>query len=274
MTTWRFLNTGYHDGFFNMDFDVRLARELIEGTGLPTVRVYGWKPYAISLGFNQNSEALNRGKCRQEGIDVVWRPTGGRAVFHAVELTYSVVLMAKGRSVLQTYNDIGGALVRGLRKFNREISLTQAQTDFSRLYQKFSSDLCFSSTSRYEIQYRGKKLVGSAQRRYVRLPMRPRLRQASSLADAGDVVLQHGSILLGPEHKRLPEFLIGDDPLVVQSATDDLEFKTIELSRILGRSVEFSEAAECLQKGFEEEWGIRFESAENFVRDLSQPLQV
>ncbi len=62
--------------------------------GIPTLRLFRWKPWAISLGYNQNAADLDAARCAREGIDVVRRPTGGRAILHAEELTYSVMIPA------------------------------------------------------------------------------------------------------------------------------------------------------------------------------------
>ncbi|RME01602.1 MAG: hypothetical protein D6814_01155, partial [Calditrichaeota bacterium] len=86
--TWRLILDGPADAFTNMATDVAL----VECVSRPVLRLYAWHPWAISLGFHQSLKAIDRQRCRQEGIDVVRRPTGGRAVLHAEEITYSVVV--------------------------------------------------------------------------------------------------------------------------------------------------------------------------------------
>ena len=108
--------------------------------------------------------------------------------------------------------------------------------------------------ARYEIQYRGKKLVGSAQRRY----SFPRQEASSTPSGFDECVLQHGSILIGPRHRRLVEFLQVSGEEERQALERELEEKSTELSAILNRRVEFEEVAECVQAGFEEEWGLHF----------------
>ncbi len=247
--TWQFLNTGFRDGAFNMRFDEELASELKTGDGQPTVRVFGWKPYCISLGFNQKIEDINLEKCGREGIDVVRRPTGGRAILHAEELTYSVVMFADGRNILETHRDISRALVHGLRLLGADAELAKSQPDFPRLYKNPSSVPCFSSSARYEIEYRGRKLVGSAQRRF------------------NGVILQHGSILIGDFHQRLAEFLNPEtrnhsfesrEPPKREELRQTLADHTITLSEILQRTVTFEEVAERIKRGFQEEWQIEW----------------
>jgi lipoate-protein ligase A len=186
---WRFENTGVRSGVFNMEYDEALARMLVDGTGNSTIRVYGWRPFAISLGWNQSMDEIDRNKTLAAGIDVVRRPTGGRAILHANELTYSVVMRVYGKNVLTVYEDISRALIAGLRELGVIAAIEKSQPNFPSLYRSASAVACFSSTGRYEIKYNSRKLVGSAQRRY-------------AVGDGEEVVLQHGSILIGPEHNE------------------------------------------------------------------------
>jgi lipoate-protein ligase A len=248
-----FVNTGMRRGKFNMEFDEHLARRLVKGSGSPTVRVYGWKPYALSLGYHQSDQDIDIVRCQADGIDVVRRPTGGRAIFHAQELTYSVVIHSKGKSVAQVYALIGEALLRALEHLGVEAEMSNASLNFSELYSdplRRTSVSCFANTSRSEIQYKGKKLIGSAQRRY------------------GDVVLQHGSLLLGPEHRRLAEYISDSRARAILETV--LEEKTIEVESILQRPVSFDEAAEAVRRGFESAWGIGFTISE--IGNVLQPI--
>jgi len=246
-----------------MDVDQLLAMRMAEQGGAPTLRIYGWDPHAISIGYNQRRHDLDEAKCLAQGIDIVRRPTGGRAILHADELTYSVVMHAEGKSISQIYCDISKALVRGLRSLGADVGYSAAQPDFPLLYRNQNSIPCFASSARYEIQYRGKKLVGSAQRRY-------------TTPSGDDVVLQHGSILLGPAHKELSELVqVGSEELST-SIRRGLEMKTIELSFILGRDIAFDEVAVAVKGGFENEWNIVFNDdnfdESNLVSDHSYEI--
>jgi lipoate-protein ligase A len=244
---WRFVDSGWDTGARNMAVDEALARSFLgedKGTGVPTLRLFRWRPWAVSLGYNQNAADLDTAKCAREGIDVVRRPTGGRAILHAQELTYSLTLPGGRRTILQMYNDIGRALVRGINLFGVGVALQRSQPDFRSAYRQPSSIPCFTSSARYEIEWRGKKLVGSAQRRF----------------GDGDreVVLQHGSILCGPAHRRLANLLAIDDPAILDQVRGDLQEKTTDLSEILGREVDLGALGECIRRGFEREWGVEF----------------
>jgi lipoyl(octanoyl) transferase len=240
---WRFENTGMRSGVFNMEYDVALAKALVHGVGNPTIRVYAWQPYAISLGWNQSMDEIDLIKTSASNIDVVRRPTGGRAILHSEELTYSVVMRVKGKNVLTVYDDISRALVTGLLTLGASVAIEKSQPHFPSLYRTKSAVACFSSTGRYEIKCFGKKLVGSAQRRYV--------------ADDGEeVVLQHGSILLSPDHKRMVEFLNLPSEKERIALQRELDEKTIELSTILNKVVTFDEVAEAILHGFQKAWSI------------------
>jgi lipoyl(octanoyl) transferase len=178
-----------------------------------------------------------------EGIDVVRRPTGGRAILHSQELTYSVVMRVKGKNVLAVYDEISRALVAGLKGLGARLSIEKSQPHFPSLYRSASAAACFSSTGRYEIKCGGKKLVGSAQRRYA--------------ADNGEeVVLQHGSILIGPGHKRIADFLNFQSEEQRMEMRRQLEEKTTELSSVLNRTVTPEETAEAVLSGFRKAWSI------------------
>jgi lipoate-protein ligase A len=226
-----------------MDYDEALARGLASGAGVPTVRVYGWRPAAISLGWNQATEEIDCEKALAAGIDVVRRPTGGRAILHCDELTYSVTMRARGKNILAVYDEISRALISGLHHLGAQVAIEKSQPHFPTLYRTGSAAACFSSAGRYEIMFNGRKLVGSAQRRY-------------AAGDADEVVLQHGSILLGAGHKHITDFLRVPSEEQRCAVRQSLDEKTVELSSILRRHVTFEETAEAVFWGFKKEWGI------------------
>ena len=240
---WQFKNTSIHSGVFNMEYDEALARELVDGTGHSTIRVYGWQPSAISLGWNQSMDEIDLKKASMAGIDIVRRPTGGRAIFHSHELTYSVVMRVHNQNVLSVYEDISRALIIGLRELGAPAAIEKSQPHFPSLYRSASAVACFSSTGRYEIKCDGKKLVGSAQRRY-------------AAGESEEVVLQHGSILLGPEHTQIVDFLNLSSEEQRVALRQELEEKTTDLSTVLHRSVNFDETADAILQGFRRAWSI------------------
>jgi lipoyl(octanoyl) transferase len=134
--TWRFFNTGFNSGAFNMDNDLELVKNF---SGIPILRVYRWKPYCISLGANQQLDSVNQKRISDDGFDVVRRPTGGRAILHAEELTYSVVHpISADVSPKQMYREINLALKKGLVLYDsllEKIELEHTQPHFPSFYK-------------------------------------------------------------------------------------------------------------------------------------------
>src|SRR5436309_414428 len=109
---WRFINTGAHDATCNMALDEALLAVHEAGATLPTLRVYSWCQPTLSLGYAQNArQEVDLAACQAQGVAVVRRPTGGRAVFHDQEVTYSVVmpvvLLDGPHTITEHYRRIG-----------------------------------------------------------------------------------------------------------------------------------------------------------------------
>src|SRR6516165_7356800 len=166
---WTLIIDGPQDGTSNMTIDASLLEE-VEASPEPRtiVRFYGWQTPTISLGRNQKIDrALDTGYCRDNGIDIVHRPTGGRAVLHDDELTYAVISSDSnvfGDTIYGNYKRVSEALCLG---YNR-LGVPAVLAPDTRKVADFTDDMdlpCFLSTSRYELMVSGRKIVGSAQRR-------------------------------------------------------------------------------------------------------------
>lgn len=238
---WIRIESGVFTGEYNMEFDLALAQNC--GQDDAYFRLYRWKPYCISLGANQNFSDINLIKASAENIDVVKRPTGGRAILHSEEWTYCAVIpIHQNFSARDIYNKISNALVKGLINYNIKLSsadLENLQPNFPELLKQPSGALCFASTAKSEVKFAGRKIIGSAQR------------------VINKVVLQHGSILCGTYHRRLPEFLNLEEE---NTATlfSELESKTIEIETILNEPVDYGRLELSLINGFEQEWQLNF----------------
>ncbi|MGC8594223.1 MAG: lipoate--protein ligase family protein [Candidatus Kryptoniota bacterium] len=229
-----------------MEIDVNLVDEFRKNR-IPVLRLYRWEPFCISLGKNQLQREIDVDSARRDGIDIVFRPTGGKAVLHAEELTYSVVTDSHGLSVSESYNLLSTALANGIRnyveKYNSsgaEISLAESMPDFRKLFRQPDSVVCFVTSAKSEIEYRGRKLVGSAQRRF------------------GNIVLQHGSILVGEFHKKIVRYL-KSDAYTLEKVKENLDNHTITLKEIINQEVDYQELKKSIVNGFVETLEIRFE---------------
>lgn len=227
----------------NMETDERLALGLAAGEGMPTVRVYAWQPWAVSLGWNQSLDEIETDRARGDGLDIIRRPTGGRAVLHATELTYSVVMEAGDRNVGELYRMISEGLLRGIRNLGVDARLEARGETVSR-DRDGRSAACFVATARSEIVVAGRKLVGSAQRRY-------------GVPGRSDVVLQHGSLLLDDDHLRIVDYLRMPEDRK-EALREELMRRSTDVAAVLGRPVSFAEAADAVRRGFEEAWGVTF----------------
>ncbi|HTK82362.1 MAG TPA: lipoate--protein ligase family protein [Bacteroidota bacterium] len=233
------MNTGHRSGITNMNLDIRLANQVSEGA-LPVLRLYGWNPHAISIGMHQRFEDFDPAALSNAGLDIVRRPTGGMAILHANELTYSVAMPLGSLSLREAYRFINEALLQGLRMLGIPAELSASSEDFREAYRNAASIPCFSTSAKCEIQAQGKKLLGSAQRRY------------------GNVVLQHGSLLLGPEHREITEYLSHSLQQSKSLMVQQLGARATDAESILGTSVPFEDAAAAVRRGFEAAHGIEF----------------
>lgn len=249
---WKFLDSGVNSGKFNMDFDVFLAENFKQGNAL--LRLYRWNPYCISLGANQSFADIDLAKTRYHQIDVVKRPTGGRAILHSQELTYSVIYpIDPTTSAKNIYNEINLALRKGLINFDprlNAIDLEHSQPDFKEFYKSDISAICFAVSAKSELNYKGKKLVGSAQRKL------------------GNVILQHGSILCGAYHKKIVDYLNVADEKKTEML-NEISSTTIDLKTALNIQVDYAKLSASILNGFKEHFNSDFEKIDqSYIENL------
>lgn len=187
---WRLLVDDAADGAWNMAVDEALLERYAgpDPPSAPTLRLYGWKPPALSLGRKQPAAgARDPEYLRSQGIELVRRPTGGRAVLHEHERTYAVAGRLRSDpfpgGVLDTYSRIAAALVSAMRRLG--IAADPAPPRPGGTARPDAFPVCFDGPTAYEVTVGGRKLVGSAQ-----------VRRRGGF-------LQHGSILLRADADRL-----------------------------------------------------------------------
>lgn len=239
-TRWRLIIDGDLPGARNMARDMAMLEAVAEGASPPTLRLYGWQPPCLSLGRHQDTEAADLAFCRAEGVDVVRRPTGGRALLHHLELTYAVVAPVGvdplPRSLQDAYRSICKALVRAMRALKVEAELTGGEVNVH-LPSPRSSVPCFEVPAGGEVVVRGRKLIGSAMR-----------------AHAG-TILQHGAIVLDWDGRlQAGSMGLADDG----SLRPHITTLGAELARELERPV----LQETLVEAFSAEFGVQFEPAQ------------
>jgi lipoate-protein ligase A len=237
MTYLDVITDGALPGSVNMERDALLLARQRPGHG-PVLRVYRWSPPAVTYGYHQAKAAFDREAISARGYDLVRRPTGGRAILHAEELTYAVVGASPsslfGASLHETYAVINRALLSFLCKLGLTAEVSSGESAADR-----KSPVCFQSAGRYEIRVSGRKLIGSAQRR------------------TGGVFLQHGSILTGAAHAGLAACL---PPAARRGGMHErLEKETTNLARLTGRVMDESALAllgRDLVAAFSEAWRL------------------
>jgi len=157
------------NGAEHMARDEELARLRIEQDDLPNVlRLYSWQPHGLSIGYQQSLDAIDLEACTRAGVDVVRRPTGGRAVLHANELTYAVIMRAEA-GIYRTHNLIVQALLNSFEPLGADqLNLTGGETNIRAAYATgtLTNAACFASSARHEATFEGRKVIGSAQRRF------------------------------------------------------------------------------------------------------------
>lgn len=243
-TAWRLIvGPGPSDGCTNMAVDQALAESVAAGAP-PVVRLYRWSPPTLSFGRNQPARGLyDRAAAERRGIAFVRRPTGGQAVLHDDELTYSVAapvaVIGKPRAA---YARINQALVDGLRRLGVPARLAGAAAAHAQAGAGGEGHdwaaACFRRPEAGEVIVHGRKLVGSAQRMESR------------------VILQHGSILLGGSQAAAEELLL--EPRETGGSEWEREGWTT-LAEAVGRRPGPEELVDALVKGFEQVLGTRLE---------------
>lgn len=226
MSTWRFIHTGQRSPADNMAIDEAILTEISEGNSPPTVRFYGWNPAALSIGYFQKaSHEIDLEQVKAEGLGFVRRPTGGRAVLHDQELTYSIIVPENypgiPGSVTEAYRVLSEGLLQGFLQLELDAKMVQLATEEDKTqYASMGSAACFDSPSWYELVVEGRKVAGSAQVR-----------------NKG-VVLQHGSILLDLDTDQLFRCLLFSSEKVAERMKASFIKKAVainDLKRSLGK---------------------------------------
>lgn len=210
----RLIDTGYNTPSMNMAID-----EALLTSKLPVLRLYGWKPAGLSIGYFQSTKDLNFKNLKKHKIDLVRRLTGGDAVLHDKELTYSFIidedLMPK--EVIESYKIISKGILTALDIIGLKAKMNQETK------KNKKSAICFINPSYYELVINNKKIVGSAQKRI------------------NGKLLQHGSVLLDIDIKKLTS-LFNINTLINDKITS--------INKELNKKINYNDLAKAMEKGF------------------------
>jgi lipoyl(octanoyl) transferase len=239
--TYRFLNTHIQDAAMNMAIDEAVLLQHLQGEAPPTLRVFRWTQPAISLGrFQQVEREIRSTLCEQQGIALVRRPTGGRAVYHRDEFTYSLVSSkAYGipSGIVASYAYLAQGLIAALEQLGVPAELSAGRVS------KQPSAACFASSTQADLTSGGFKLIGSAQ------------------VWKEDALLQQGSLPLTDRADEFYALLYFSDEAARTEALTQYRQQTTPL-HTFAPQVSWDEVAQALQTGFSRALAVDFQLGE------------
>jgi lipoyl(octanoyl) transferase len=239
MEQWRLIVDPPRDGAMNMAIDEAILEAVGQGDAPPTLRLFAWEPACLSLGYAQAATDVDSERLAAHGWQMVRRLTGGRAILHTDELTYSIALPLAHRlmagSIVDSYRRLSAALIGTLERVGLE-ARADKRSDPSN--KGGVGPVCFEVPSDYEITANSKKLVGSAQVR----------RQ--------NAALQHGTLPLYGDVSRICEVLAFPDDAVREMARERVLERATTLVDALGCVVTWEEAAQAMTEACEVTFSI------------------
>lgn len=260
--TWLFINSGHCSPSFNMACDEALLHWQSEGKMPPVVRFYGWDPPTLSIGYFQKvHKEIDLDALKRYGLGFVRRPTGGRAVLHEHELTYSVIVSEDHpkmpRSVTEAYRVISEGVLQGFRELGLHAYFAVPKSEEEKLQlKKPNSAVCFDTPSWYELVVEGKKVAGSAQTRQK------------------GVILQHGAILIDIDENKLFDLFKFPSEKVRKNMQANFKNRAVAINELLARPLSFEEAVDAFKKGFEKGLNVRLEPYQLTSEQLEYIAQI
>ena len=247
---WRLIQNTPAPGAWNMAVDEAILEAAGRGRVPPTLRLYAWEPPCLSLGYAQPFSDVDLARLHERGWQVVRRPTGGRAILHTDELTYSICGPGSeprlAGSVLESYRTLSTALLEALRLLD-----TPAESQPSAA-SKSHGPVCFEIPSNYEITVAGRKLIGSAQAR----------RKGG--------VLQHGTLPLHGDLGRIVQVLVFGDENARRFSAEKLHAHAATLEEVVGHELSWLQAAQAFASAFRETLNLHLTPADLTPAELAR----
>lgn len=244
MTIWRLLYTPPSTGAWNMAVDESILEHIHRRESQPTLRLYSWNPPCLSLGHAQSFKDVDIERLHSHGWEVVRRLTGGRAILHTDELTYSVTGRAEepvlAGGILESYSRLAQALLFAIKDLGLPVEMKEHAPAGEPATLNLNP-VCFEVPSTYEITVDGKKLIGSAQAR------------------KKEGMLQHGSLPLIGDLTRICDALVFESESARGMAKERLLARATSVESVISVKTDWGRAAQAFVKGFEAELGIQFE---------------
>lgn len=261
---WYFINSGPCSPAYNMALDEALLDWHSQGEIPPVIRFYEWNPATVSIGyFQQVHKDINLDAVKKQNLGFIRRPTGGRAVLHDQELTYSVIVTESypnmPETVTEAYRVISGGILQGFRLLGLDayFSVPETKEQLDDL-KKPKSAVCFDAPSWYELVVEGKKVAGSAQTRQK------------------GVILQHGAILLDLNEELLLSVFNFSSAEAKEKMRRKLPEKAVAMNRFVDTPFTVAQCVNAFSKGFEDALDIElipYELTEQQTQYVEQLMQ-
>jgi lipoate-protein ligase A len=249
---WRYICTPPARGAWNMAVDEAVLESAGRGVSLPALRLYAWQPACLSLGYAQSIKDVDLPRLKAHGWELVRRVTGGRAILHVDELTYSIAAAPGERlmrgSILESYQRLAGALIAAVRALGLPVEMEENAPPASAA----KGPVCFEVPSAYEIVVAGKKLIGSAQAR------------------KKEGILQHGTFPLSGDLTRITQALVFPDEQSRLAAGQKLLARAVTAESVTGRIIPWETAAAAFVSAFETSLDIKLEPDELTGAELAR----
>ncbi|CEI84373.1 octanoyltransferase LipM [Oceanobacillus oncorhynchi subsp. incaldanensis] len=238
---WAFIDTGFRGAAWNMAFDECLINWHQEGKIPPTLRFYGWEKPSLSIGYFQkvdkkiDLEAVERHQCQ-----FVRRLTGGSAVLHDDELTYSLVITESDPDIPVSVQEAYHVLAEGIFEGYRNLGIPAEYATLDRESARGRTAICFEKPAFYEMVVDGKKLSGNAQTR------------------KKGVLMQHGSIPMSMNTNMLFDLFVFSSEKIRERSRAAFSKKAVTINQLTNREHRYDMLTDAFKEGFKEGLGLEF----------------